>query len=819
MRIRHPGLAVFLFLACVALPMLAAGPAGTDGTTATVEATLREYLAARQRGDAPRLARVLHPDLVSRQLVSANGGQRELRSAGAPAVSPGALPAGQGGEVTILDVTGAMAAARVATAEGTEYLHLAQVNGGWKIVDVLSQRDSEALAANPLLGEWRTPFGAPPFAAIEPAHFMPAFREAIRIHDLEIAAIASNPAPPTFANTVAALDDSGELLARVSNVFNLLTSAETNDELQRIEAEVKPLLAAHADDIALNEALFARVKAVFAGRDKLALDPEQAMLLQRTYRRFVRGGANLAPAEKERLRAINGELSRLTVKFSENLLKETNDYRLVVEDPARLAGLSPEQMAAAAEAAREAGLPGTWVFTLKAPSIWPFLQNAADRELRREILTAYSKRCDNGGPTDNKQVFARIVALRAEKAALLGYRTWADYILDEYMAKTPAAVYRLLEDLWRPALAKAKAEAADMQAMIDAEGGGFTLAPWDWRYYAEKVKRAKYDLDEEAIKPYLVLDNVRAGAFALANRLYGVTFTERTDVPVYHPEVKVFEVKEADGKHIGLLYMDFHPRPGKRGGAWCGSIRDQWIKDGTFVTPIIYNVGNFSRPTANGPALLTVDEAETLFHEFGHALHFLFSAVRFRGSGTVAQDFVELPSQIMENWVFEPALLALYARHVRTGEVMPEELVRKIRNAATFNQGFANTEYLAAALLDMDWHTLTTTEPQDVTAFEKASLARWGLIPEILPRYRTTYFLHSADEYSAGYYSYIWSAVLDADAFQAFQETGNVLDPATGRRFRALLARVGSEDPMELFKRFRGREPKVDALLAKRGLK
>lgn len=821
MRTHHLTLATVLLLAAGAAPTLHAATAGTDAVAVDVAATVRAYLSACQAGDARRLAQVLHPDLVARQLVTTDKGHVELRPQAAAALLGGG-PSGsraEGDEAIILDVVGTMAAAKVVAGERTQYLVLAQVDGGWKIVDVFSHRNPDPLATNPLLGEWHTPFGTPPFAAIKPDHFLPAFREAIRIHNEEIAAIVASSAPPTFANTVAALDDSGELLSRITNVFGLLTSAETNEELQRIEAEVKPLLAAHADDIALNEGLFARVKAVYETRANVGLDPESRTLLERTYRRFVRGGANLAPEAKARLRAINTELAQLTVKFSENLLKETNDYRLVVKDEARLVGLPPEQVVAAAEAAKEAGLDGGWVFTLKAPSIWPFLQAAADRELRRELLVAYSTRCDRGGPTDNKTVFARIVALRAEKAALLGYRTWADYILDEYMAKTPAAVYKLLEDLWRPALARAKAEAADLQAMIEAEGGSFKLEPWDWRYYAEKVKKARYDLNEEAIKPYLALDNVRNGAFTLANRLYGVTFTERSDVPVYHPEVKVYEVKEANGNHIGLLYMDVHPRPGKRGGAWCGSIRDQWIKNGTFVTPIIYNVGNFSRPTGGSPALLTVDEAETLFHEFGHALHFLFSSVRFRGSSTtVAQDFVELPSQIMENWVFEPELVKLYARHVTTGEAMPAELVGKIQNAATFNQGFANTEYLAAALLDMDWHTLATSEPQDVTAFENASLSRWGLIPEILPRYRTTYFLHSADEYSAGYYSYIWSAVLDADAFQAFKETGNVLDPATGKRFRELLAKVGSEDPMELFKRFRGREPKVDALLAKRGL-
>ncbi|MBZ5589848.1 MAG: M3 family metallopeptidase [Acidobacteriia bacterium] len=685
---------------------------------------------------------------------------------------------------------------------------------------VIASTPAPAPTPNPLLAEWTTPFGVPPFDQIKPVHFMPAFDEAIRQHDREIEAIAANPKPATFDNTVAALDDSGELLTRIGNVFGLLAGAETSEKLQAVEAKVRPMLSSHNDDIYLNEALFKRVVTVYNDRATFHLDPEQATLLRTTYRRFVRGGANLAPAQKTRLRAINGELSSLIVKFSDNLLKETNAYKLVVDTKADLAGLSEGQIATAAEAATSAGLAGKWVFTLKAPSIWPFLQSSSNRELRKQILTAYTMRCDKGGETDNRPVFAKIAALRVEKAQLLGYRTWANFILDEYMAKTPENVYKLLGQLWRPSLAKAKQEAADMQALIDAEHGGFKLEPWDWRYYSEKVKKARYDLDEEAIKPYLPIDEVRQGAFALAGKLYGITFTELTNVPVYNPEVKVYEVKEKDGKHVGILYMDSHPRPGKRGGAWCSNIRDQWIKNGQFVTPIVYNVHNLARPTGDTPALLTPEEAETIFHEFGHALHSLFSSCRFRGSGgSIAEDFVELPSQFMENWVFEPEVLKLYARHYKTGEVMPEALVAKIRKAGTFNQGFAMTEYLAASLLDMDWHTMTEPKLQDTDAFEKASLDKWGLIPEIFSRYRTTYFLHSADEYSAGYYSYTWSAVLDSDAFQAFKEKPDIFDQARAKAFRELLSRSGGEDPAVLFRRFRGRDPQVDALLEKRGLK
>ena len=677
----------------------------------------------------------------------------------------------------------------------------------------------KAPTTNPLLTEWKTPFGVPPFGQIKPDDFMPAFEEAIRQHNAQVIAIVEDTNPPAFDNTVAALDDSGEALTRVNSVFGLLTGAETNDRLQAIEAKVEPMLAAHNDDTYLNESLFKRVKAVYDGRDSLKLGTEQATLLRNVYRRFVRGGANLAPAQKDRLRDINRELSTLIVKFSNNLLEQTNAYKLVLDSKDQLAGLPGDQLEAAAAVASEAGLPGKWVFTLKAPSIWPFLQRSSNRDLRRQILTAYANRCDKTGETDNTVVFATIAKLRVEKAQLLGYKTWANFILDEYMAKNPENVYQLLEQLWKPALARAKQEAADMQAMIDREKGGFNLEPWDWRYYSERVKRAKYDLDDEAIKPYLPIDEVREGAFTLANRLYGITLAELTNIPVYNPEVKAFEVREKDGKFIGILYLDFYPRPGKRGGAWCSTIQDQWIKEGRFVTPIVYSVFNFTRPTGDTPALLTRDEAETLFHEFGHALHSLFSDCRFRGSSYyIAQDFVELPSQVMENWVFEPQLLKLYARHYKTGELMPDALVARIRKAMTFNQGFEMTEYLAASFLDMDWHTMTEPKLEDADAFEKASMARWGLIPQILPRYRTPYFAHAADEYSAGYYSYTWSAVLDSDAFLAFKEKGDLFDPESAAAFRHLLSKSGGEDPAVLFRQFRGRDPKVDALLIKRGL-
>lgn len=676
-----------------------------------------------------------------------------------------------------------------------------------------------ALADNPLLSPWKTPFAVPPFEKIKAEHFMPAFEEGMKHQKQEIEAITKNPAKATFKNTVAALDDSGELLGRVGNVFGLLSSAETNEQLQAVEAKIRPMLASHADDIYLNEPLFKRVKAVYDQRGQLKLNPEEMTLLEKSYRRFVRGGAAIQGAKKERLREINAELQSLIVKFGDNLLQETNAYKLVVDKKADLAGLPEDQLSAAADAAKKAGLEGKWVFTLKAPSIWPFLQSAENRELRKQILTAYASRCDKGGATDNKAIFARLASLRVEKSQLLGYQSWGHFVLDENMAKTPDRAYQLMEQLWTPSLAKARQEAADLQAMIDAEKGGFKLEPWDWRFYSEKVKRAKFDLDEEAMKPYFPIEKVREGAFTLAHKLYGITFTERKDLPKYHAEVHTFEVKEKDGKHLGILYMDFHPRPGKRGGAWCSSLQEQWIKNGSFVAPVVYNVSNFSRPAGDAPALLTPDEAGTLFHEFGHALHALFSNCRFRGSGNVAQDFVELPSQVMENWVFEPEMLKLYARHYKTGEVIPETLVQKMKKAGTFNQGFAWTEKLAASFLDMDWHTLKNPKLKDATAFEKACLIKWGLIPEILPRYRTPYFHHAADEYSAGYYSYTWSEVLDSDAFQAFKEKGDLFDPKTAAAFRKLLSKGGSEDPAAIYREFRGREPKVEALIVKNGLK
>ncbi len=679
---------------------------------------------------------------------------------------------------------------------------------------------SSTKEANPLLVEWDTPFGVPPFERITEDHYLPAFQETIAYTRQEVEALAKDERPATFANTIEALDASGESLDRIESVFHNLRSADTNERLQEIARQVAPLTSALQDDILLNEKLFARVKAVWEQRDTLGLDAEQRRLVEETYKGFVRGGANLPAESKTRLRAINEELALLGLKFSDNLLKETNDYRLVIDKQDDLAGLPENTIAAAAEAAKQAGLEGKWVFTLHAPSIWPFLTYAENRELRRQIFTAYIERGNHGNEQDNKAVLLRIATLRAERAGLLGYSNHAHFVLEEQMAKTADQVYGLLNRLWTPALAVARKEAADLQAMVRQEGGDFPLAAWDWWYYAEKVKKARYNLDENELRPYFPLENVCRGAFDVAGKLYGLTFVERTDLPKYNAEVRCFEVKDADGSHLGVFLVDFHPRPSKRGGAWCSGYRSQYIKDGQDIRPIVVNVCNFTRPSGDTPALLRLEEAETLFHEFGHGLHSLLSQIRYKSLHRVPRDFVELPSQIMEHWALDPQVLKMYARHWQTGEPIPDELIDRIKQAERFNQGFATVEYLAASFLDMDWHTLGSVKDMDAAGFEKASLEKIGLIPEIVTRYRSPYFQHIfAGGYSAGYYSYIWSEVLDTDAFQAFKEKG-IFDPATARSFRTnILERGGTADAMEMFKVFRGREPSVEPLLEKRGLK
>jgi peptidyl-dipeptidase Dcp len=678
----------------------------------------------------------------------------------------------------------------------------------------------EETGANPFFSKYGTPFETPPFDLIKEEHYMPAFKEGMKRHKEEVAAIIENSEAPGFANTVEALERSGELLGRVSLVFFNMNSAHTNETIQRIAQEAAPLLSKHGDDIALDPDLFQRVKTVYGQKDSLDLNAEQSRLLENTYKAFVRGGANLDETSKARFREINEELSVVSLKFGENVLKETNAFEMVIEKEEDLAGLPRAVIAGAAEMAAERGQEGKWVFTIQKPSLIPFLQYSEKRDLREKIFKAYISVGDNGNEYDNKAGAARMAALRVERANLLGYPTHAHFVLEENMAKVPENVYKLLDQLWAPALKMAKKEAAQLQTTIDEEGGGFKLQPWDWWYYTEKVKKAKYALDDEILRPYFKLENVIDGAFGVATRLWGLQFKERPDITVYHPDVKCFEVLEADGTHIGILYADYFPRASKRGGAWMNNFREQSKTDGTKITPIIYNVGNFSKPTADRPSLVTFEEALTLFHEFGHALHGLLSDCTYESlSGTnVPRDFVELPSQIMEHWASHPDYLKEYAKHFETGEPIPQDLIDKMEKAGTFNQGFTSTEYLAASYLDMDWHTLTEPVEQDPAAFENKSLSRIGLIPEIVVRYRTPYFRHIfAGGYSAGYYSYDWSAVLDSDAFEAFKET-SLFDQEKAQALRKYIFSAGNTDePMTMFKNFRGREPRPEPLLRKRG--
>ncbi|MDR3329486.1 MAG: M3 family metallopeptidase [Prevotellaceae bacterium] len=668
---------------------------------------------------------------------------------------------------------------------------------------------------NPFLEETQTPYGAPPFDKIKPQHYLPAFEEGMRRQRTELDSIAGSAEQPSFANTIEALELSGKLLKRVQAVFFNLVEAETSAELDKLAEQITPVMAQHQDNILLNDRLFDRVKAVYAQRSALTLSTEQQRLLANTYKKFVRGGASLDPAAKDKLRRVNEQLSTLMLKFGQNLLSETNAFKLVVESKDELAGLPASTVEAAADS-------GRWVFTLKNPSLMPFLQYADSRELRRQMLTAYASRSNNGNDKDNNAIIADIVSLRVQKANLMGYATYADYALEDCMAKTPLAVYNMLDQLWQPALGKAKQEAHDLQALIDAGKGGFALQPSDWRYYAELLRRQRYALDEEELRPYFKLESVRNGIFTLVEKLYGVTFNPITDVPLYHKDVTCFGAYD-NGELLGLLYLDFFPRSGKRGGAWMTNFREQHTHDGLRVAPIVSVVCNFSPPTASAPALLTTDEVETFFHEFGHALHSLFSQCQYQSiAGTnVDRDFVEMLSQIMENWAFRPELLQLYAKHYQTGEVIPAALVSKLVEAAQYGQGFKTVEYIAASWLDMDFHTIKDTARVDVQQRERSSMTNIGLIPEILPRYRTTYFNHifSSSSYEAGYYSYLWAEVLDADAFEQFLKTGDVFNRSVATTFRkCILERGGTEDAMTLYRRFRGSEPSIAPLLKRRGL-
>ncbi len=672
---------------------------------------------------------------------------------------------------------------------------------------------------NPLLKPYDTPYQVPPFDKIKIEHFIPAFKEAIQQQEHAIQEIISNTEGPTFENTILALEYSGYLLGEVSSVFYNMQSANTSKELQETAKEIAPMLSAHRDNILLNKQLFERVK--IARSNKIELEPDEKMLVEETYRMFVRGGADLSDDEQAKLREINQKLSVLSLKFGENLLAETNNFKLIVTSEKDLAGLPQTLIDAAAEVAKKAGYEGKWLFTLQNPSIMPFLTYAKNRALREEILTAYMNRGNNNNEYDNKEIIKEIVNLRIKRANLLGFKNHAEFVLAENMAKTPSNVIRFLNELWTPSIDMAKKEAADLQKLIEKEGNDFKLQPWDWRYYTEKLRKEKYDIDEETLRQYFELNNVKNGIFTLVNKLYGITFKPVSDIPKLHEEATAYEVNDYDGSYIGILYLDFHPRASKRGGAWMSSFRKQYSTiDGKNVNPIITVVCNFSRPTENSPSLLTFDEAETFFHEFGHALHGLLSKGKFPTlTGTsVPRDFVELPSQIMENWASEKDVLAFYAKHYKTGEIIPDELVEKMEKSSKFNQGFITTEYLAASLLDIDYHILENESELDILKFESESMNKIGLIPEILPRYRTTYFNHIFNSgYSAGYYSYIWAQVLDADAFEAFKIHG-LFDKETAASFRSnILEKGGSEDPMVLYKRFRGAEPDIKPLLKRKG--
>jgi peptidyl-dipeptidase Dcp len=674
---------------------------------------------------------------------------------------------------------------------------------------------------NPLLAVWETDFGVPPFDIISNDDYLPAFRQAMDIHKADIDAIVENPEPPTFENTIVAMDRAGALYSRVGRVFGAVSGANTNDTLQDVDRTLAPERAAHGDAIILNPALWDRVKTVWEQKEGLGLTPEQDKLLEETHKGFIRSGAALDEASKTRIMEINSELAELSTKFGEDVLAETNAYELLVTDSADLGGLPGNLVALAAERARGNGHESGWAFGLDRPSINPFLEYSPNRELRRDIFMGYAMRGDNDNDHDNKAVLSRMAALRAEKAHLMGYPTHAHFIISDNMAETPERVLTFLDQVWQPALAVAKQERADMQEMMNAEGVPGKLEAWDWRHYTEKVRKARYALDQEALLPYFEVNAVRDGVFMIANRLYGFTFHERTDLPRWHPDQQVFEVQEADGRHLGVLYMDFFTRPSKRGGAWMNSLRSQSNVAG-FVTPIVTTNFNFPPPTAGGPSLIGLDNALTLAHEMGHALHGLMSNVTYESlSGTsVPRDFVEFGSQIMENWMGEPEVLREYAKHYQTGEVIPDEFVDKLQASATFNQGFITVEFIAAAFLDMAWHLLDEPVEHDARAFEAAEMSRIGLIEEIIPRYRSTYYSHIFDGgYSAGYYAYLWAEVLDKDAFQAFVETGNLFDPETARRLREeILSRGGTRPGMEMYVNFRGREPSIQALLEARGL-
>lgn len=676
---------------------------------------------------------------------------------------------------------------------------------------------------NPFLEEYTTEYQIPPFDKIKAEHYIPAFEKGIEEARAEIKAIVNNPEEPTFDNTILALDNSGKLLGKVSYVFGALSECLNDSAMEKIAEVAYPMLSAYSDEVSMNDSLFIRVKALYDKKDSLGLNTAQLRLLEKNYKSFVRNGALLSPEQKDSLKEINQQLATLNLNFSTNILKETNKWELVVDNEADLSGLPASSIAVAAEEAEARGMKGKWVFTLHAPSRLPLLTYADKRELREKMYKGYTSLASNDNEYNNDANINAILKLRTQKARLLGFNSFADYQLDNVMAKTVAAAEDLLMKIWKPAIAKVKEEVADMQAYADKHGDKITIEPWDYYYYAEKVKKEKYNFSEDDVRPYFHVDSVRKGIFTLANKLYGITFTEMPDAPKYHPDVKVYDVKDAQGNHVAVFMTDYFPRDSKRQGAWMSEFKGESNVNGVSERPIIYNVGNFTKPTAETPSLLTIDEVETMFHEFGHGLHGMLTTATYSGqSGTnVDRDFVELPSQINEHWAFEPELLKEYAHHYVTGEVIPDALVQKLVETGKFNQGFATTELAGAALLDIAWHKMALDKDVDVMAFEKSVADNLKMPREVQFRYRSPYFKHifGSDQYASGYYTYLWAEVLDADGYELFKERG-IFDPATAKSYLENILQPGdSEDPMTLFIRFRGQAPTVDALLENRGLK
>ena len=675
---------------------------------------------------------------------------------------------------------------------------------------------------NPLLKPYSTIYEIPPFESIKASHYMPAIHRGIELHKAEIEKIATNPQKPTFDNTILALEESGQDLDRAMRLLSSLSESNSNDEIVAVTEEAYPLYSLHSDGIAMDGRLFKRIKYIYDNKESMKLDGPQTRAVEELYKQFTRSGALLSQADKDKLKAINTTLTDLYLKFNKNLLTATNAFEIIVDNESDMAGLPASSIAQAADEAKARGHEGKWVFTLHAPSRLPLLQYADNRDLRRRMYQGYTTLATSG-EYDNRPIINQILKARAKKAALLGFPSYAAYMTDNVMAKTVDNAENLLMQIWRPAVKRVHEEVAEMQSLADRENAGITIEPWDYYYYAEKVRRDKYALDEDEVRAYFALDNVRDGIFKMAKTLYGVNFTEMPDAPKYYPEGTVYDVTDNDGAHVAVFMTDYFPRASKRQGAWMEELKGSYIReDGTSSRPIVYNVGNFSRPTADAPALLTLDEVETMFHEFGHGLHGMLSRAKYRSqSGTnVDRDFVELPSQIHEHWAMEPELLKQYARHYKTGEVIPDSLIRKLQAAATHNQGFTTTELAGAALLDLQWGKVNPDGDIDVDAFEKQVADKLQMPSQVQFRYRSPYFKHvfGSDGYASGYYTYLWAEVLDADGFELFKEKG-IFDPATAQAFKEnILEKGGSEDPMELFVKFRGHEPSVDALLRNRGL-